>query len=82
VERRRFLERGQMDLFQRDSENRGREAGNIFDRMRIKGDFNSGRFANAGSLYSFANSMPTLKSMLDELRSIRAAIDRSRAVLT
>ncbi len=80
--RRRFLESGSQELVQMSQQEEQRRAGNIFDRMRIKSDFGSGRFANAGSLYGFANSMPTFKAMLDELRSIRNELRSSRAVLT
>jgi hypothetical protein len=80
--RRRFLESGSQELVQLSQQEEQRRAGNIFDRMRIKSDFGSGRFANAGSLYGFANSLPTFKAMLDELRSIRNELRSSRAVLT
>jgi hypothetical protein len=82
VGRRRFLESGSQDLVLMAQQEEQRRAGNVFDRLRVKSDFNSGRFANAGSLYGFANGLPTFKAMLDELRSIRNELRGSRAALT
>lgn len=79
--RRRFLESGSQELVQMAQQEEQQRAGNVFDRMKLKADFNSGRFSNAGSLYGFANSIPTLKAMLDELKAINAAVNRNQAVL-
>jgi len=80
--KRRFLESGLQEIEQMSMADRLKQSSNIFDRMRIKSDFNSGRFATAGSLYGFANGLPTFKAMLDELKSIRTELRITRASFT